>query len=577
MTRTSTREAAKRSAQKTNAMLEGGTPPKTPKRDESRTPRKSLTRSAQKQQQAPAEKTPKKPAARRLDFGDADSPQEDERSARLSARKQPASSTARPVGRPRKETGTPARKRLEFDDENLEQSDDDDDENFDPQLKATTSKPRGRPRKAMNTVGAHDGQATPSKILADQINRISLGNIDKSPELDDQFLDEFDQIQLSRADRYFQRGRGTGARGRGRRGRGGKTNRREGGRIAKTSDAMEEDAEPLDDLASLEVLDLAAIKDYMASFSYENPPLPKSRLEKNRKDAEALFTQWQLYSNFGFNFLVHGVGSKKCLLEEFQERFLQGEDTFMIDGYLPTVTMKGILGAINESLKLKIAPKRKMNTSDWARSVGRVIRKRKEHVYLLLNSLDGPHIRNDIAILANLVSAAPEHLHLIATVDHLNSMLLFDTCTLGAFRFLFCAHSNMRLPAEEILASEIRILGMSAKNAKIQHTVASLDVIWTSCPENSRKIFRLFFALYFAQNASVSFWDLFDQARDRFYVSTDVALRQQIVEFEDHNIVRIRRSEDGNEKLTAAVDRELIERFLQEKGLTLNADDDDDD
>ncbi|VDP26240.1 unnamed protein product [Heligmosomoides polygyrus] len=71
------------------------------------------------------------------------------------------------------------------------------------------------------------------------------------------------------------------------------------------------------------------------------------------------------------------------------------------------------------------------------------------------------------------------------------------------------------------------------------HSLSSLDVLWQSLATNSRSIFRLFYAMYFDINEPVAFWDLFNAAKDDFLVSSDTALRQQLVEFSDHRILRL--------------------------------------
>ncbi|CAF4078507.1 unnamed protein product [Rotaria sordida] len=59
------------------------------------------------------------------------------------------------------------------------------------------------------------------------------------------------------------------------------------------------------------------------------------------------FDEWFRYLRAGFNILLHGVGSKKSLVSLFFKKYLKNEYlTFIINGFLPNITIKQVLQTI---------------------------------------------------------------------------------------------------------------------------------------------------------------------------------------------------------------------------------------
>lgn len=63
------------------------------------------------------------------------------------------------------------------------------------------------------------------------------------------------------------------------------------------------------------------------------------------------------------------------------------------------------------------------------------------------------------------------------------------------------------------------------------------------------------------------FKDLYRAAREQFLVSSDLALRAQLIEFIDHKLVKTKRNIDGAEHLTIPLDKGLLNQFLEQHGL----------
>lgn len=69
----------------------------------------------------------------------------------------------------------------------------------------------------------------------------------------------------------------------------------------------------------------------------------------------------------------------------------------------------------------------------------------------------------------------------------------------------------------------------------------------------------------FPFHTGMPFKDLYSRCREDFLVSSDVALRSQLTEFIDHNLVKMRRTADGTEHLTIPLEHGLLQQFLEEQ------------
>lgn len=61
------------------------------------------------------------------------------------------------------------------------------------------------------------------------------------------------------------------------------------------------------------------------------------------------------------------------------------------------------------------------------------------------------------------------------------------------------------------------------------------------------------------------FKDLYSRCREDFLVSSDVALRSQLTEFIDHNLLKMKRTVDGTEHLIIPLDTGLLQKFIEEQ------------
>lgn len=57
---------------------------------------------------------------------------------------------------------------------------------------------------------------------------------------------------------------------------------------------------------------------------------------------------------------------------------------------------------------------------------------------------------------------------------------------------------------------------------------------------------------------------LYSQCRENFFVSSDLVLRTQLIEFLDHKLVKSKRAADGIEHLLIPLNHSLLQPFLEQ-------------
>lgn len=61
------------------------------------------------------------------------------------------------------------------------------------------------------------------------------------------------------------------------------------------------------------------------------------------------------------------------------------------------------------------------------------------------------------------------------------------------------------------------------------------------------------------------FNDLYRKCRESFLVSSDSALRTQLIEFVDHNMAKLKRSNDGTEHVLIPINSKVLQLFNQQQ------------
>ncbi|XP_058443338.1 origin recognition complex subunit 2 [Malaya genurostris] len=286
-------------------------------------------------------------------------------------------------------------------------------------------------------------------------------------------------------------------------------------------------------------------------------------IQELHEEYESYFNKWLFLMNEGFNILLYGLGSKRNLLQAFHRKVLANQPVIVINGFFPTLTVKDVLDAITgDILDLNI------HSSNFHELVDIIEEEFSylpdTHLFLIVHNLDGTMLRNSKAqnVLARL--AKIDNIHLLASIDHINTPLIWDSSKLSYYNFSWWDVTTM-LPYSDETAFENSLLVQNSGALAL----SSMKNVFKSLTTNSRGIFLVIVKHQLANKGNphypgMLFKDLYGCCREAFLVSTDLALRAQLTEFIDHKLVRVKRTVDGAENLLIPIESGLLDQFLEE-------------
>ncbi|KAL5257220.1 hypothetical protein ACHWQZ_G012231 [Mnemiopsis leidyi] len=267
-----------------------------------------------------------------------------------------------------------------------------------------------------------------------------------------------------------------------------------------------------------------------------------------------LFTQWYIYLRQGYNLVCYGVGSKRKLLIQFAKKMLKYEYHIVINGYFPNLTVRDILNSITSEMLGSSASFR--STQD---QLNYISNSKYNKIFILINNIDGANLRNEKSqqVLAEL--SAIEHVHVIATIDHINAPLLWDEQKSKMFNWLWFDCTTFHSYSDE---TSIETSLMVKQTGAI--TLSSMTHVLRSLTPNARGIFKLLAT--FQQESGpdfqgITFQDFYMKCREKFLVNSDATLRTQLTEFKDHMLIKTRHV-DGSEVLYIPVEPKILQQFL---------------
>ncbi|KAI2658934.1 Origin recognition complex subunit 2 [Labeo rohita] len=261
-------------------------------------------------------------------------------------------------------------------------------------------------------------------------------------------------------------------------------------------------------------------RETLLSLLGNNPPRFAEDIKQLNAKHEKNFNQWMLQLQLsvcvsvcfmGFNILIFGLGSKKLLLEKFRTSKLSDYDHVVILNSL-TCDVFGHEGTFR-------------NPADQIDFISKTLREDPtNHVFLIINNIDGPMLRGDRNQQALGQLAALPNMHLLASIDHINAPLIWDQAKMSTFNWLWY-ETTTYLPYTEETSYENSLL--------VQQTgalaLSSLTHVLRSLTPNA----------------------------------SDITLRTQLTEFRDHKLIRTKKGADGVEYLLIPVDNGTLTDFLE--------------
>ncbi|KAF8981209.1 Origin recognition complex subunit 2 [Entomortierella lignicola] len=291
---------------------------------------------------------------------------------------------------------------------------------------------------------------------------------------------------------------------------------------------------------------------------------------------EEQFPQWYFELMSGFNLLIYGYGSKRSLLTKFATSILTDAPLIIVNGYFPTLTIKEILEKINSASLQYNGPMGTLQDQialiqAYFAQPDRTVKK----LYLLIHNIDGSSLRSEkIQSALSLLASCP-HIHLIASMDHINTNILWDTVKSARFRWVWHELTTFRpYMTETSFENSIMVRQGELGPRGIQFVLASLT-------SNGKGLFRILAEHQIqAERESVggsvpsstsknhmdwgmAYNTLFRKCQENFLVSNAVTFRTQLTEFRDHRIVHSKKGADGVEILYIPLSGSILEGILE--------------
>ena len=278
----------------------------------------------------------------------------------------------------------------------------------------------------------------------------------------------------------------------------------------------------------------------------------------------ALHKYWLVQLGQGFNILLYGYGSKHTVIEQFCHNQLTNEYHLVVNGFFPGLSLKQILNEItSEVLEHSGTFKNHVSQCNFiCRSLCGEEGDAPGDLFLIIHNIDGVALRDEKTQFAlSLLSTCPK-VHIIASVDHINSSLLWDEIVLARYNWIW----------HDVTTFERYTMETSYENSLLIHQSSSLELtsltsVLKSVPEKTHKMFELL-ATYHLEHKTdptyngVPFRELYRMCREKFLAASDVTLRAQLTEFFDHKLVKSRKIANGTETLTLLVQDSILEQVV---------------
>ncbi|KAF9919627.1 Origin recognition complex subunit 2 [Linnemannia zychae] len=307
------------------------------------------------------------------------------------------------------------------------------------------------------------------------------------------------------------------------------------------------------------------------------PAKHTQEIEMLRLLYEEQFSQWFFELVSGFNLLIYGYGSKRQLLTQFATSMLTDAPLIIVNGYFPTVTIKEILDKISSTALSYSGPTGTLQEQvafirAYFAQPDRAISK----LYLLIHNIDGTALRAEKAQSALSLLASCPQIHLIASIDHINANILWDTVKSARFNWIWHELTTFHPYLTETSFENSIMVRQGELGARgIQFVLASLT-------SNGKGLFRILAEHQIQSEADslnenyvsgtntlknymdlgMAYNALFKKCQENFLVSNAVTFRTQLTEFRDHRIVQSKKGPDGVEILFIPLAANVLEGIL---------------
>ncbi|KAK9376832.1 origin recognition complex subunit 2-domain-containing protein [Lipomyces chichibuensis] len=331
-------------------------------------------------------------------------------------------------------------------------------------------------------------------------------------------------------------------------------------------------------------------KEYI-TYVNEAEKYHKSNREALIKLHETLFAQWAFELSQGFSLVLYGVGSKRELVLSFAHEYFYDTNVLVVNGYNPSTTIRDVLVASAEILlddpnvKIpKAIPDVLSLIMNGQNSKSFPYATYKPKLVLLIHNIDGEAFRNDKSQSALSRLTAHNQVSLIATVDHINAPMLWDSAKLSSFKFIWHdATTFAPYTAETSFFDPLALGGAGGRNlngGNVGPGSVGIRYVLESLTSNARGLYRVLISHQLqaleddngetqdgrndSSRFGMEFKTLYQRCSEEFIVTNELNFRTMLTEFYEHEMLMSTKDLVGTEVIYAPFNQEVLERLLED-------------
>ncbi|KAE8150714.1 putative origin recognition complex subunit 2 [Aspergillus avenaceus] len=306
------------------------------------------------------------------------------------------------------------------------------------------------------------------------------------------------------------------------------------------------------------------------------------------------FSQWNFEFHQGYNICLYGYGSKRRLMQDFADWMYHKHgpsappSIVIVNGHTPNISIRSIFATIVTAvLGADIPSKLGAQPIEVLELLQSVLNSRSSQgpITVLINSIDAPPLRRaaNQALLARL--AATPKIHLLATADTPNYLLMWDISLRDQFNFVFHDCTTFApFDTEFDVVEEVHsLLGRKGRRVGGKEGV---EFVLKSLPENARNLYQLLLTEIISMfddghnsddemeggagrdgdkdDVGIEFRMLYQKATEEFIASSEMMFRTLLKEFHDHQMITSKMDTSGMEILGIPLSREEMEGVLED-------------
>ncbi|KAF7588033.1 Origin recognition complex subunit 2 [Aspergillus hancockii] len=344
---------------------------------------------------------------------------------------------------------------------------------------------------------------------------------------------------------------------------------------------------------NLNKVSLLTHEEYFEKIAQYADPCKKEKsflLDLHRRS----FPQWKFEFEQGFNICLYGYGSKRPLLQNFADWLYQKNSSappsiVVVNGHTRNISIRSIFATVVTAiLGADIPSKMGAQPIEVLELLQSALKSRSSQkpITVLINSIDAPPLRRAAsqALLARL--AATPKIHLLATADTPNYLLMWDISLRDQLNFVFHDCTTFApFDIEYDVVEEVHnLLGRKGRRVGGKEGV---EFVLKSLPENARNLYRLLLTEIISMfdeghnsedemdggvggngdakdEMGIEFRVLYQKATEEFIASSEMMFRTLLKEFHDHQMITSRLDASGMEILGVPLPRDEMEGVLED-------------